>query len=213
MRSVTGKAAVVTLDRSVRIVHSRNRIFVAREAELVARICQQHRRFSGVRVMAVQAGPIRERLVLYVTRHEEVFGVVAISAELAVLRSGFKRIVGVSSIVAGLTFASEHGIVDARPQQGGQGRRMWIVADHARLLFHRITGMRRSEGAIVAFMARNAELRRCLVEQVLLRRGMRAMTRHTTVIFDHRVSYFVRKTFLLVAFEADRVALGLKQVR
>jgi hypothetical protein len=118
MRRVTGKASVVAFDRIVRIVHSRNRIFVAREAELVARICQQHRRFSGVRVMAIQAGPIRERLVLYVTRHEEVFGVVAIGAELPVLCGGFKSIIGVSRIVAGLAFTSEHWIMNARLQQG-----------------------------------------------------------------------------------------------
>jgi hypothetical protein len=89
---------------------------------------------------------------------------------------------------------------------------MWIVANRARLLLHRVTGVRRSEGAVVAFMAGNAELRRRLDEQVLLRRGMRAMARHTAVIFDHRVSHFVRETLLLVAFEADRVALALQQV-
>ncbi len=213
VRSVTGKAAVVALDRIVRITHSRNRVFVARKAKLVARIGQQRRCFGGVRVMALQAIPVRERLVLHVVGHEEIFEIVAIGAEILVLRSGFKRIVGASRIVTRPTFASEHWIVDACLQQGGLGRRMWIVADRARLLFHRVIGMRRSEGAVFAFMARNAEFRRRLGEQILLRRGMRAVTRRTTVIFDDRVSYFVRETLLLVAFEADRVALGLEQIR
>jgi hypothetical protein len=119
MRSVTGKAAVLALDRIVHITHSRNRVFVARKAKLAARICQQRRRFAGMRVMAVQASPVREWLVLHVTGHEEIFGIVTIGAEIPVLRGGFKCIVGAGGIVAGLTFTSEHWIVDARLQQGG----------------------------------------------------------------------------------------------
>jgi hypothetical protein len=119
MWSVAGKAAVVTLDGIVRILDSRTRVFVTREAKLAARICQQCRRFGGVRVMAFQTGPVRERLVLHVTRHEEIFEIVAIGAELTVLHGYFKNIIGVSRIVAGLAFTSEHWIMDARLQQGG----------------------------------------------------------------------------------------------
>ena len=73
-------------------------------------------------IMAVQASPVRERLVLHVTGHEEIFGIVTIGAEFPVLCSGFKCIVAAGGIVAGLTFTAEHWIVDARLQQGGQGR-------------------------------------------------------------------------------------------
>jgi hypothetical protein len=155
MRSVTGKATVVAIDRSVHILHADTRVFVARKAELAARIHEQRRRFGGMRVMAVQARPVFERLVLHVTGHEKIFRCVALEAEAPDLRRSFESIVGASGIVTGLAFTSEHWIMDARFQQGGQRRRMWVVADRARLLFHRVIGMRRSEGA-VAVMARNA---------------------------------------------------------
>jgi hypothetical protein len=119
MRSVAGYAAVVALDRIVDILHSRTRVFVARKAKLIARFYQQRRRFSGMRVMAFQALPVLERLVLYITGYEEVFGIVAIGAEARTLGGGFEYIVSVSGIVAGLTFTSEHWIMDTRLQQGG----------------------------------------------------------------------------------------------
>jgi hypothetical protein len=90
---------------------------------------------------------------------------------------------------------------------------MWAVTDRAWFLCYGVPGVRRSKGAVVAFMARNAELRRRHGEQVLLRRGMRAMAPPTAVIFDHVVSYLARVILLLVAFETDRVALGCQQVR
>jgi hypothetical protein len=119
MRGVTGKTTVVALDRIVHILHSRTRVFVARKAELAARIYQQRRRLGGMRVMAFQTRSVLERLVLHVIGHEEVCRIVAIRAKVRVLRSGFESIVVVSGIVAGLTLASEHRIVDARLQQGG----------------------------------------------------------------------------------------------
>jgi hypothetical protein len=118
MRSVTGNAAVVAFDRVVDILHPRTRVFVARKTKLIARIYQQRRRFGSMRVVALHALPVLERLVLNVTGYEEIFGIVAFSAEARALRDGFKCIVGVSRIVAGLTFASEHWIMDARLQQG-----------------------------------------------------------------------------------------------
>jgi len=118
MRSVTGETTVVALDRFVNILHARTRIFVAREAKLAARIYEQRRRFGGMRIMAFQAIPIRERLVLHVICHVEIFGIVAVGAEIRDLRSDFESIVVVSGVVASLAFPSEHWIVDARLQQG-----------------------------------------------------------------------------------------------
>ena len=44
-------------------------------------------------------------------------------------------------------------------------------------------------------------------------RRMRAVARHATFIFDHRVYYLVREARLLVALETDRVSLGIQQIR
>jgi hypothetical protein len=213
MRCVTGKAAVVALYRLVRITHCRTRIIVARKAELVTRLDQQRRRFGGMRIMTVQAGPIFERPVLHVTGYEEVHGIVTIGAEFPVLRSRIKSILGIGGVVAGLAFASEYRVMDARPQQGGQRRRMGIVAGRALPLFYRVTGVRRFEGGVIAFMARNAELCRCHGEQIRLCRGVCAMALPAAVIFNPVVHDVARIILLLVTLEADRTPLGAQQIR
>jgi len=86
----------------------RARIVVARKAQLTARLEQQRRLVGGVRIVAVEARSILERLMRHPPRRQ-VRGVVTVAAELAILCGRGEGIRVAGGVVAGFAIRLGHG--------------------------------------------------------------------------------------------------------
>jgi hypothetical protein len=163
-------------------------------------------------IVTIEARTILERFVLDLPGHE-ILGVVTVRAELGILCDRFERLVLRWRGVTGFAVGLDHGVVSARLQERGLLGAVRIVADRAGALFDGILAMRLSERRLVALVARNAERRWSHGEEIRLRGGMGEVASRASLFLKHLVRNPLAVILLLVALEADRIALGTEEIR
>ena len=212
MRTMAGEATVFTLEGLMLVRHPRARIFMAREAELVAGLQEQSRILGGVWVVTVEARTVFEWFVLNRAALGQIFRIVAVAAKLSVFRRCFEGVVVRWSVVARLAFGADDRVMGAFSEKFRLRRGMGIMADGAGFFFDGVFAVRFFEESVAAVVAGKTEFRWSHREQISFRRRVGQMAFRAPLCLHDLMRKLVSEILLFMAFEADRIAFSGQKV-
>lgn len=212
MRPVAGETASFPNDRSVIKCHLVLFIRMTFETDLVSRMGQQGRALRGMRIVAGKAHPAFEGCVFDIASLFQGRHIMAGIAEIGVLLSGFKRLLGPGRIMTGITHPLGHRGMHACFQQLGLFGRVGVVAHGAGLCFDWIAPMgllERCRPGIVTLQAKGSLL---IDQEAFMIRAMGEMAGPAALLAQDFMDDFFLVVFPCMALIAEVASFRSQQI-